>query len=314
MSLPFQGPGAALPQLDAEQVAWSRAAAQRLAAAGFETAVTPVRGDATEQWYQGAQIAFAPLAEPALRGAPAEELVRVLSANEALLAAIEHALGVAAEFSSCGPLSGHATAITLRRDGFAAGRIVVLAPVEPLPAPPPPGLAELTCIAARLPIADAEQLAGGDLVVLSHGPWPLAQIAGGVLAAPDLPALGYDPVRGAIIQLLAAPAPSVEGAFPPMASAQPPSGLTVPVAVHLADIAVSQADLARLGDTATFDIGAVSEGLRVLLSIGGRPIGHGEIVRLGDRFAVLLEQPPAAAQPPDDAAAPGTGTPGEDAA
>ncbi len=314
MSLPFQGPGTAVPRLEPEQVAWSRAAAQRLAAAGFETAITPVGGDTTEPWFQGAQIAFAPLAKPALRGAPAEELVRVLSANEALLTAIERALGLAAEFSSCGALSGHAPAITLRRDGLAEARIVVLAPVEPLPAPPPPGLAELTCIAARLPLVDAERLAGGDLVVLSHGPWPLAQAASGVLAAPDLPALGYDPVRGAVLRLLAAPAPDVEGAFPAMASAQPPSGLTVPVAVHLADIAVSQNDLARLADTGTFDIGAVSEGLRVLLSIGGRPIGHGEIVRLGDRFAVLLEQAPAAAQPPHEVAAADTGTTDEDAA
>ena len=88
-----------------------------------------------------------------------------------------------------------------------------------------------------------------------------------------------------------------------MTSAQSLSGLTVPVAVHLADIAVSQADLAGMAETGTLDIGAVSEGLRVALSIGGRPIGHGEIVRVGDRFAVLLEQTTPAAEPPEPAAA-----------
>jgi flagellar motor switch/type III secretory pathway protein FliN len=303
MSLPFQGPGAALAQLDPEQIGWARAAAARLAAARFETSVTPVQSDDPEHWYQGAQFDFAPLAEPILRGAPAEHLMHLLSANEAVLAEIEQALGLAAEFSSCGPRSGHAPAITLRRDGAAVARIVVLAPVEPLPAPPPPVLAPLTCLAARLPMTDAEQLGGGDMVLLLHGPWPLADAAGGALAAPELPALGYDPVRGAIVPLIAAPPSSVQGASSSMTSASSLSGLTVPVAVHLADIAVSQADLARVAETGTLDIGAVSEGLRVLLSIGGRPIGHGEIVRLGDRFAVLLEQPAPATEPPEPAAA-----------
>jgi flagellar motor switch/type III secretory pathway protein FliN len=304
MSLPFQGPGAALAQLDPEQIGWARAAAARLAAAGFETSVTPVQSDDAEHWYQGLQFDFAPLAEPILRGAPAEHLMHLLSANEAVLAEIEQALGLAAEFSSCGPRSGHAPAITLRRDGAAVARIVVLAPVEPLPAPPPPPvLAPLMCNAARLPMTEAEQLAGGDMVLLLHGPWPLAEAAGGALAAPELPALGYDPVRGAIVPLLAAPPPSAQGASLPMTSASSLSGLTVPVAVHLADIAVSQTDLARVAETGTLDIGAVSEGLRVLLSIGGRPIGHGEIVRLGDRFAVLLEQTASATEPPEPAAA-----------
>lgn len=302
MSLPFQGPGAALAQLDPEQIAWARAAAMRLAAAGFETSVTPAQSDDAEHWYQGPQFDFAPLAEPILRGAPAEYLVHLLSANEAVLAEIEQALGLAAEFSSCGPRSGHAPAITLRRNGAALARIVVLAPVEPVPAPAPPVLAPLTCLAARLPIADAERLAGGDMLLLLHGPWPLAEAAGSPLAAPELPALGYDPVRGALVTLLAPPPPSVQGASSPMTSAQSLSGLTVPVAVHLADIAVSQAELARVADTGTLDIGAVSEGLRVALSIGGRPIGHGEIVRVGDRFAVLLEQTASAAEPPVSAA------------
>lgn len=303
MSQPFQGPGAALAQLGSEQLCWARAAAARLAAAGFETSVTPVQSDDPEHWYQGPQFDFAPLAEPILRGAPAEHLMHLLGANEAVLAEIEQALGLAAEFASCGPRSGHAPAITLRRDGVAVARIVVLAPVKPVPAPPPPVLAPLTCLAARLPMSDAQQLAGGDMLVLLNGPWPLAEAAGGALAASELPALGYDPVRGAIVPLLAAPPSSVEGATSPMTSAQSLSGLTVPVAVHLADIAVSQAELARMAETGTLDIGAVSEGLRVVLSIGGRHIGHGEIVRLGDRFAVLVEQTAASAEPPESAAA-----------
>jgi hypothetical protein len=41
----------------------------------------------------------------------------------------------------------------------------------------------------------------------------------------------------------------------------------------------------------------VAEGLEVTLSVGGRAIGRGAVVRLGDRFGVLLEDPLPAAQP-----------------
>lgn len=80
-----------------------------------------------------------------------------------------------------------------------------------------------------------------------------------------------------------------------MSSSDQTRQLSVPVTIHLADIAVTQADLERMAQSGTFDLGAVSEGLSARLSVGGRSIGSGEIVRLGDRFAVLLDQsdPPA---------------------
>ena len=96
-----------------------------------------------------------------------------------------------------------------------------------------------------------------------------------------------------------------------MSTPEAAAGLMVPVTIHLADMAVDQADLARLGETGTFDLGAVHEGLSATLLIAGRRIGQGEIVRIGDRFAVLLDHAETAEQTPDEAEAgdpqPGSG-------
>jgi flagellar motor switch/type III secretory pathway protein FliN len=284
MNRPVQGLGGALARLDPLHVSWARAAAQRLSQIGLNPAIAPLRAEDGERWYRGPHLAFAPLAPPPLRGAPAKALIAALSAHEALLAEIEAALGIAAEFDTHAPLTEDVPAITLHTNGTALARIAVLAPVAPLPAPSPPVVDHLTCIAARLPMAEAEQLTGGDMLLLDHGPWPLVEAQGSALG---LTALGYDPRAGTILRIL--PAPASQGAPLSMSSDVPPSGLAVPVAIHLADYVVTQDDLARLAETGTFDLGAVSAGLIATLSVGGRRIGQGEIVRLGDRFAVLLE-------------------------
>lgn len=289
MNKPFQGLGTALPQLDPDHINWARAAAQRLATAGFDAAITTARGDDRSHWYRGDRLAFAPLAPAPLIGAPADELIAVLSANEAVLSIIEQALGIAAEFAAYAPLGEDVPVITLRRDGAVQARIAVIAPLEPLPAPPPMALARLACIAARLSLADAERLAGGDMLVLAHGPWPLVEEEGNALIAPGLPPLGFDAATGKIMPVFAPTSTGSQGAPFVMPTSETPAGLTVPVVVHLADLAITQADLARLNETGTFDLGAVSDGLTATLLIGGRRIGQGDIVRLGDRFAVLLD-------------------------
>ncbi len=289
MNRPLQGIGAALAQLDPDRIAWARAAAQRLTASGFDAAITPQRGEDAQLWYCSEQIAFAPQAPAPLRGAVADDLIAVLSAHETVLGTIEQALGLAAEFSTYGPLQEDVPIITLRREGSVLARLAILVALDPLPAPPPPEISRLACTAARLPLADAQRLTGGDLLVLAHGPWPLLAEDGGAFSAPGLPPLGYDPIGGKIIPILAQTTATASGASFPMSTSEAAAGLMVPVTVHLADMAVSQADLARLGETGTFDLGAVHEGLSVTLLIAGRRIGQGEIVRLGDRFAVLLD-------------------------
>jgi flagellar motor switch/type III secretory pathway protein FliN len=297
MTKPFQGLGAVLPRLDPDRINWARAAVQRLMASGFDAAITPARGDDKALWYRGDRLAFAPLAPAPLDGAPADELIAVLSANEALLAVIERALGVAAEFATYAPLGEDVPVITLRRDGAVQARIAVFTRLEPLPSPPPPVLVRLACVGVRLSLADAERLEGGDMLVLTPGPWPLAEEAESALTAPGLPPLGFDPVTGKVAAILSPFSAASQGAPFAMPTSETPAGLTVPVVVHLSDIAITQADLARLSETGTFDLGAVSDGLTATLLVGGRRIGQGDIVRLGDRFAVLLDHVEAEATP-----------------
>lgn len=67
--------------------------------------------------------------------------------------------------------------------------------------------------------------------------------------------------------------------------------LSVPVTLRLPDTVVTASELDKLADGGTLELGPVVEGLTVSLSVGGRSIGDGELIRLGDRFAILLEKP-----------------------
>lgn len=298
MTLPVQGLGSALCSLDPGHVAWARAAAQRLGglgSGGFDVTIAAERSDAG-RWYRGEHFAFQPQREPLLPGAPAAEQVRILSAHEDVLGEIEQALGHAAEFAHFAFLPDDWPVLSLSRHGQAIGRLAVLTEITAPAEPRAPVVMPLAFVAARLPLAEAEKLEPGDMLLLSHGPWRLAhQDAGTSSADAGAALLGYDPASGRLAPILVDPVQPSSGASFTMTSNDKIDGLNVPVAVHLADIAVSQDQLARMAETGTFDLGAVSEGLSATLSVGGRGIGRGEIVRLGDRFAVLLEKPERAA-------------------
>ncbi|MGB3471684.1 MAG: hypothetical protein WBA51_12750 [Erythrobacter sp.] len=293
-----QGLGGSVCDLSLDRIEWARAAAHRLKASGLEASIAPARREVGE-WYTGQHLAFAPLREVPLLGAPAEEWMRILSAQEDILADIEQALGVAAEFADVRPLSDDWPALIVHRDGQALCHLVILNALNgadyQAPSFSPPVLLQAGFIAARLSISEAEALEPGDMLVLNSGPWPLLRVEGGALHQPGIPPLGYDPLSGTLTPLLTEDAPPFNGALGAMSLSDTPSpetaagGLSVPVAIHLADIAITQAELARMAQTGTFDLGAVTQGLSAQLSVGGRSIGRGEIVRIGDRFAVLLE-------------------------
>ncbi|MDY7098020.1 MAG: hypothetical protein SXU28_07770 [Pseudomonadota bacterium] len=305
MSLPVQGLGSALCDVSPARIEWAQAAAKRLEQAGFEVSIGAAK-QGQRDWFLSATLAFEPLRQPVLKGASGEELARILSAHEDVLQDVEQALGLAAEFSDYGPLDEAAPALTVSRDGCALGRVVVCSEVASTDADADAdagGGAVILCLAfnaARLSIKEAEALEGGDMLVLNHGPWPLipdaqangGQAAANPLIAPGMPPLGLDPHTGRLIPTLsdqASPDTSA-GAYSEVSSQENPAALSVPVAIHLGDTAVTQAELARMAQTGTFDLGAVSEGLSAQLSVGGRIIGRGEIVRIGDRFAVLLDK------------------------
>lgn len=288
-----QGIGEVLARIDANQVGWANAAARRLARIGIDARIALAEPGAAE-WYLGTNYAFRPAAaQRAARGAAGETLAAVLSAHEPLLADIETAIGYAAEFSDHGALPNPAAALTLVRSGEALGDLVVRAALEDTEPPAPGTLIALEATAARLDLMDAEALAPGDLVVLSRGPWPLFALPPGVTRC------SFEPATGRLGAGFPAQEPLQEPF--PMADQQPfaatPAPLAVPVVVRMADLLLSPAEIAALAAGGTVDLGPVAEGLEVTLSVGGRAIGRGAVVRLGDRFGVLLEDPLPAAQP-----------------
>jgi hypothetical protein len=281
-----QGIGNALARIDASQVGWANAAARRLARIGIDARIAAAQpGDA--EWYLGTNFAFRP--PPATRaplGAAAEVLVAVLSEAEPLLIEIETAIGHAAEFDDHGALPEAAAALILTRNGEALGELVVHAALDDAEPPAPRAVVALEAIAARLGLIDAEALGPGDLVILTRGPWPLS-------ATPDAcPPCSFDPASGRLgAGFPIAERPQEPSFMSDHAPAYASSPLAVPVVVRLADLLLQPEEIATIAAGGSVDLGPVAEGLAVTLSVGGRVIGRGEIVRLGDRFGVLLEEP-----------------------
>jgi hypothetical protein len=67
------------------------------------------------------------------------------------------------------------------------------------------------------------------------------------------------------------------------------SGFSVPVTISLPAQTTSMATLSALQPGASLPLGTIAEGLMVDISVGGRAIARGELVQIGDRFAVHIE-------------------------
>ncbi len=288
MNAPPDGIADTLATLDPVQVASTHAAARRLSTIGLATRIRSADGR-SGGWYLGDNFAFRPAtATRAAAGAAADDLVEALDLHDALLAEIEAATGYATEFSDHGALGSDAAAIQLMRGGEQLGELVVHAVVEDGGPLPSFDLLAIEALAARLSLPDAEALGPGDMVLLSRGPWPLtasvASMKDGFALDPATGRLGSQfPIGSALADHTQDALPMPDPNFAP--------ALTIPVSVRLGDMALSAADIATLTAGGTVDLGPVAEGLHVHLSVGGRIIGSGEIVRLGDRFGVLLEDP-----------------------
>ncbi len=287
MTIPAQGIGPVLAALESEQVGWTRNALCRLEERGFSGRI--ITADSQDgDFYLGDALAFAPAQNAApLVGAAGEDLVACLDMHDDTMRQIEDAIGLAAEFHDYGPLAEAAAVIALARDGAAIGRVAIRKRVIVIHRKESLAILSLGFIAARLPIADAERLSPGDMLILERGPWSVIDCPSDLSVKP----LGLHPETG-VIALVLAPSQSAASTPPePINMTQPNdvAGLKVAVALHLADIALTTDELSALSERGTLDIGAVNEGLSATLSVGGRTIGRGEIVRLGDRFAVLLD-------------------------
>ncbi|WP_379553634.1 hypothetical protein [Qipengyuania sp. DGS5-3] len=283
----------AIPTLDTEQAAWTHAGARLLAAQGYGVSIADANPNEAN-WYLGDVMAFRPsLAQRAALGAPAQELMHALSAHEALLSEVEAATGLAAEFSDHGGPPMSWAVAQLSKAEKLLGEVAFLAapPMTRKPSAPTPFAP--TFVAARLSMSDAERLTDGDMVVLEQGPWALMAEPGSFQPT----SLALDPLTGRLAPPFADTTPAPPQQEPaPMNSPDDMEPLSVPVALHLPDILVSPVELARLADGGTLELGPIAEGLQVALAVGGRTVGHGEVVRLGDRFAVLMDAPAEATQ------------------
>lgn len=281
------GLAATLCTIDGVQAEWAHALGRLLEEFGYAARVGAAPG--TEGgWYLGDYLAFRPAANAAApMGADAERLMAVLDSQASLLDAVEEAGGLAAEFADYGMLHRDCAAVTLCRAGEELGAFVPLAP--PPRARNARKLAHfpLEFIVARLSIGDAERLEPGDMVIATRGPWPAA--LPGIRAASS--GASFDPASGRLGRGRHNTPDQKE--TPAMVHTPDTAELSVPVTLRLPDTVVTAAELERLANGGTLELGPVVEGLTVSLSVGGRGIGDGELVRLGDRFAILLENPAA---------------------
>jgi flagellar motor switch/type III secretory pathway protein FliN len=130
----------------------------------------------------------------------------------------------------------------------------------------------------RLPVAEAGDLMPGDLVLLVARPGATLEADTGTALAGQC-----DLLSGSFT-------PHPQGG--PMAADTPaaPRDFAVPLTLRLPDRMTSAASLAGLRPGMALPLGPITEGMPVELLVAGRPLARGELVQLGDRFAVLIEE------------------------
>lgn len=276
-----------LPRVDPARDALAGAVARMLENAGFavEIVAAPPRGS----WFRCADGSQFRTGRAVLHPERIAEAAAALDDAEPMLLALEQVLGLQLEPQDLGSASDDdALHFALRREGLDATLL--------LPCDHPHAanwLAEadaLTPLAARLPvlvqplvqgprlgIAEAGDLASGDLVLV--GARPRA-----TLEAPHFRQAGqFDLAAGTFT-------PHPDGAPMESSDAAPaPRDFAVPLTLRLPEQRVSAAALADLRPGVALPLGPVAEGMMVELLVAGSPLARGELVQLGDRFAVLIE-------------------------
>lgn len=276
-----------LPRVDPARDSLAGAVARLLEQAGFAVDIlaAPPRGT----WFRCAGGVYVRPGGTALHPERVVEAAAALDTAEPLLLALEQALGLPFEPDDLGPASDDPMLpFTVRRDGqdaalllpvghpHAAGWIAEAATLTP-PAARLPVLARVLVQGPRLGIAEAGDLAAGDLVLI--GTRPPATLE----AAHFRQAGQFDLIAGIFTS-------HPDGA--PMESsdvAPSPRDFAVPLTLRLPEQLTSAAALADLRPGVALPLGPIAEGMAVELLVAGSPLARGELVQLGDRFAVLIE-------------------------
>lgn len=149
---------------------------------------------------------------------------------------------------------------------------------------------QVTVRGPALDIAEAGTLALGDMLMLGAGPFA-AQMSAPTYPATDghLDALTGTFHVGAAWDATGnarATRKGEAGMSDPDASMR---AFRVPVTVRLPDMSVPLGTLESLQAGSTVALAPLSEGLRVTLDVAGKALARGEVVRMGDQFAVVID-------------------------
>ncbi|WP_066722159.1 FliM/FliN family flagellar motor switch protein [Sphingomonas pituitosa] len=276
-----------LPRIDPAQDALAGAVARLLEHAGFAVDIlaAPPRGS----WFACADgVQFRP-GDAALHPERVAEAAAVLDAAEPLLLALEQALGLHLEPDAIdGASEAPVLHLALSRDDRTAALLLPcahphagnwIAEAEGLtpPAARLPVVVRLLLQGPRLGIAEASDLAPGDLVLM--GARPIA-----TLEAPHFRQSGQVDLPAGIFTSHPDGAPMESSDAAPS-----PRDFAVPLTLRLPERLTSAAALADLRPGVALPLGPIAEGMPVELLVAGSPLARGELVQLGDRFAVLIE-------------------------
>ena len=214
------------------------------------------------------------------------EAVALLDAIDPMLLDIETTLGISLDATGMGDAVPGSIGIRLARDDISLilaiardhyRRVDWIASAAALTpsAPHMPVAVSLTMSGPRLTVADASALAVDDLLLIP-------QIAAASLHAAHMSAItgAFDLSTGRF---------SCGQTGDPMSDDSPPNDFMVPLTIKLPDRMTSASSLSSLVPGSTLPLGPLTEGMPVELRVADRLLARGELVQLGDRFAVLIE-------------------------
>lgn len=220
------------------------------------------------------------------------DAIALLDRADPLLARVEAVLGIALEPGAVEVSeSPRCVVLALAAEGVAAtiafaadhperaaweARALALRPADARL----PVVLRVLAAGPRLGVAETGALAAGDLVLIGARPAAVLEASDGSALTGQL-----DLATGGF---------TLHPEGDPMASEPAASAaqrdFAVPLTVRLPDRATSAASLAALRPGTALPLGPLTDGMPVELLVAGRLLARGELVQLGDRFAVLIEE------------------------
>lgn len=316
-----------LRRIDPAVDAAGSAAARLIEAAGLRVLAVADGLPPARAWFacEGDVLIHMP-GEAPLHPERVAEAAAMLDRAEAMLATIERALGIVLEPEAVRPAdAAPRIALTITDQAESAALVLAIphghadrdrwaAAADACPPNPAtlPVLIHAEMDGPRLSIAEAEALSAGDLVL-----WP-ARAPGRITSSLPRAAATSPDFHGTIglVDARFTPAPHDFGAAMPSdvsATDDAPRDFAVPLSLRLPDRMTSAASLAALRPGTTLSLGPIVDGLPVELLVAGRPLATGELVQLGDRFAVLVGARAPLADHRDPAADDATAAPAREA-